>query len=95
MGPKVVAGESFVEHKEVAMEVEITVKINGELVTQRVEQVAGTLEQMEEKIDALGREVACAALQGSVQAMTPPRPLFRRTAANGGTKDTKAEPCKD
>jgi hypothetical protein len=63
------------------MQVEITVKVDGQLVTQRVEQVAGTLEQMEEKIDALSREVAGAALQGSVEAMTPPRPLF---SAEGG-----------
>jgi hypothetical protein len=77
------------------MQVEIMVKVDGQLVTQRVEQVAGTLEQMEEKIDALSREVACAALQGSVDQAAAPRPLFRQRAANGGTKDTKAAPCKD
>ena len=69
--------------------VEITVKVNGQLVKQQAEQVDGTLEQMEEKIDAMSRELAAAALQGSVDAVTAPRPLFRRTGGNGGTRDTK------
>ena len=77
------------------MHVEIAVKVNGQLVTQRVEQVGGTLEQMEEKIDVLSREVACAALQGSVDQVVGPRPLFRRKAARYDTKDTKVGPCKD
>ena len=37
------------------MQVEITVKVNREVVRQQVEQVSGTLEDMEEKIDALSR----------------------------------------
>ena len=41
--------------KEVEMQVEITVKVNGEVVRQQVEQVSGTLEDVEEKIDALSR----------------------------------------
>ena len=72
-------------------EVEITVKINGEVVKQQVEQVDGTLEDMEEKIDTMSRELAAAALQASVDAVPPPRPLFRRTAGNCGTRDTKPE----
>lgn len=71
--------------------VEITVKVNGQVVKQQVEQVDGTLEQMEEKIDAMTRELAAAALQASVDAVTPPRPLFRQTAGNGGTRDTRPE----
>ena len=72
-------------------EIEITVKVNGQVVKQQNEQVDGTLEQMEEKIDAMSREWAAAALQASVDAVTPPRPLFRRTEGNGGTRDTKPE----
>lgn len=71
------------------MQVEITVKINGQVVREHVEQVSGTLEDMEEKIDAMSREVAGAALQASVDAVTPPRPLFRNREANSATKDTK------
>ena len=71
------------------MQVEITVKVNGQVVREHVEQVSGTLEDMEEKIDAMSREVACAALQGSVDAVAPPRPLFRKTEENSATKDTK------
>lgn len=62
------------------MEVEITVKVDGRLVTQHVEQVAGTLEQMEETIDALSRTVAGDALQASVDSLPQPRPLFRPRA---------------
>ena len=71
--------------------VEITVKVNGQVVKQQAEQVDGTLEQMEEKIDAMSRELAAAALQASVDAVAPPRPLFRRTEGNCGTKATRAE----
>ena len=73
-------------------EVEITVKVNGEVVERVVEQVDGTLEQMEEKIDALTRQLAAKTLQASVDAVTPPRPLFRRRAESGGTKGTKLGP---
>jgi hypothetical protein len=71
------------------MQVEITVKVNGQVVREHVEQVSGTLEDMEETIDAMSREVASAALQGSVDAMTPPRPLFRKEEGNSATKDTR------
>jgi hypothetical protein len=57
------------------MQVEITVKVNGQVVGEHVEQVSGTLEDMEEKIDVLSRQVANAALQASVDAVTAPRPL--------------------
>ena len=60
------------------MQVEITVKVNGQVVREHIEQVTGTLEDMEEKIDAMTRQVAGAALQASVDAVTPPRPLFRK-----------------
>jgi hypothetical protein len=71
------------------MKVEITVKVDGRLVKQHVEQVDGTLEQMEEKIHALSKSVAGETLQASVDAMVGPRPLFRRKAAGCGTRDTK------
>ncbi len=72
-------------------QVEITIKVNGEVVKQQIEQVDGTLEQMEEKIDGMSRELAAAALQATVDAVTPPRPLFRRTEGSGGTRATKLE----
>lgn len=56
--------------------VEITVKVNGQVVEQQVEQVDGTLEQMEEKIDSIARKLAASALQASVDAVDQPRPLF-------------------
>ena len=72
-------------------DVKFTVEVNGQVVKEQVEQVGGTLEDMEEKIDAMSRELAAAALQASVDAVTPPRPFFRRTAENCGTRDTKPE----
>jgi len=72
-------------------QVEITVKVNGQVVKQHVEQVDGTLEQMEEKIDAMSRKLAAAALQASVDAVTPPRPLFRRRGESCDTKGSKRE----
>jgi hypothetical protein len=74
------------------MQVEITVKVNGQVIREHAEQVSGTLEQMEETIDALSRQVASAALQASVDAMTPPRPLFRKPEASSDTRGTKPGP---
>lgn len=74
------------------MKVEITVKVDGRLVKRHLEQVEGTLEQMEEKIDALSRSVAAETLQASVDAVAQPRPLFRPSAADGGTRDTSPGP---
>lgn len=71
------------------MKVEIAVKVDGRLVKEHVEQVDGTLEQMEEKIHALSKSVAGETLQASVDAMVAPRPLFRQKAAGCGTRDTK------
>ena len=73
-------------------QVKVTVEVNGQVVRELVEQVDGTLEDMEEKIDAMNRDLAAVALQASVDAVTPPRPLFRRTAASGDTKGTKPGP---
>lgn len=70
------------------MQVEIAVKVNGRLVKEYVEQVDGTLEQMEEKIHALSKTLAGETLQASVDAVETPRPLFQKPAANCGTKDT-------
>lgn len=71
------------------MQVEITVKVNGQVVREHVEQVSGTLESMEETIDVLSRKVACSALQASVEAVIAPRPLFRKTEENSVTRDTR------
>ena len=62
------------------MEVEITVKVAGRLVKTHVQQVEGTLDQMEETIHALGKKAAGEALQASVEAVKSPRPLFRKMA---------------
>jgi hypothetical protein len=79
-------------HKEVAMQkVKITVEVDGEVVDEVVEQVYGTLEQREEKIDALTRQLAAKTLQASVDRVAVPRPLFRRKAADSGTKGSKRE----
>jgi len=78
--------------KEVAMQqVKITVEVDGEVVEQVVEQVGGTLEQREEKIDVLARQLAARTLQASVDHAAVPRPLFRRRAGSSGTKDSKRE----
>lgn len=77
------------------MQVEITVKVEGRLVKQHVEQVVGTLEQMEEKITELGRTVACETLQASVDAVAQPRPLFRQAKGSCGTKDTRCGRSSD
>jgi len=71
------------------MQVEIVVKVNGELVKRHIEQVDGTLEQMEEKIHALSKSVAGETLQASVNAVSVPRPPFRPRAARSATKDTR------
>lgn len=73
------------------MDVKITVEVDGRVVRQDVKQVSGTLEQMEEAIDALTRKAACTALQASVEAVAPPRPLFRKPAEHCVTRATKRE----
>jgi hypothetical protein len=77
------------------MQVEISVKVDGRVVKTHVQQVSGTLEQMEEAIHALGKRISADALQSSVNAVAGPRPLFRKTAASGDTKDTRAERLSD
>ena len=74
------------------MKVEITVKVEGQLVKKHVEQVDGTLEQMEEKIDTLARTVASETLQASVDAIPQPRPLFRQRAASFDIRDLDRAP---
>lgn len=71
------------------MQVEITVKVNGKLVKRLVERVDGTLEDMEETVDALSRKVAGQTLQATVDAVESPRPLFRKRAAGCVTRATK------
>ena len=68
------------------MEVEIQVKVNGQVVRTHVQQVQGTLEQMEEAIHSLSKQVACNTLQASVDAVQEARPLFRKRAGGCGTK---------
>jgi len=74
------------------MQVEIVVKVDGRLVKTHVQQVQGTLEQMEETIHALGKRVAGEALQASVDAVDGPRPLFRKRAVRCVTGDISHEP---
>ena len=69
--------------------VKITVEVDGEVVEQVVEQVDGTLEEREEKIDALTRQLAAKTLQASVDRMAIPRPLFRRREESCATKASK------
>ena len=71
--------------------VKITVEVDGEVVDQVIEQVDGTLEQREEKIDALTRQLAAKTLQASVDRAAVPRPLFRRRVENSDTKGSKRE----
>jgi len=65
------------------MQVKIKVEVDGQQVEEHVREVNGTLAQMEEQATALGREVACKALQATVNAVSAPPPLFRQ--AQGGT----------
>ena len=74
------------------MQVEIEVKVNGKIVKRLVETVDGTLENMEETVHAMTRQVARHTLQASVDAVQVPRPLFRQTAGGCGTKATRREP---
>ena len=72
-------------------QVKITVEVDGEVVEQVVEQVDGTLEQMEDKIDAMTRQLAAKTLQASVDRVAVARPLFLRRAASCDTKGSKRE----
>lgn len=72
------------------MQVRITLEVAGRLVREHVEEVTGTLEEMEEKIHALSKAVARETLQASVDAVSVPRPLFRKTAAGGGTRGIRS-----
>ena len=74
------------------MQVEIAVKVNGQLVKTHTAEVSGTLEQMEETLHALGKRVANQTLQASVDTAQTPRPLFRKPAASSATKDTSPAP---
>jgi len=75
------------------MQVEITIKVNGQTIQTHAREVAGTLEQMEECIHALGKQVANDTLQGAVDVVVPERPLFRKTAAVGGTAGISPARC--
>lgn len=72
-------------------QVKITVEVDGEVVEQVIELVGGTLEEREEKIDAMARHLAAKTLQASVDLAAAPRPLFRHGAENSDTKDSKPE----
>ncbi len=77
------------------MQVEVTVKVNGKLVKTHVQDVGGTLEQMEETIIALSKRVGADALQASVDAVPGPRPLFRKRTGPCGTAATDRERSSD
>lgn len=70
------------------MKVEMIVKVDGRVVGEHQRVVAGTLEQMEESIITLTRQAGASALQGSVDAVAAPRPLFRKTKVPSGTGGT-------
>lgn len=72
------------------MQVEISIKVNGQTVKTHRAEVSGTLEEMEEVTHALGKQVACDALQATVDVSVPPRPLFRKGAQLCVTKAIKA-----
>lgn len=74
------------------MQVEIAIKVDGRTVKTHVAHVTGNLEEMEEITHALGKRVACDTLQATVDARPEQRPLFRKTAARGGTKGIRAAP---
>jgi len=77
------------------MQVEISVKVDGRVAKTHVQQVDGTLEQMEETIHALSKQVAGDTLQASVNAVAGPRPLFQKTAESGGIADTRVARLSD
>ena len=77
------------------MQVEISIKVNGQTVKTHVAEVAGTLEEMEEVTHALGKKVACDALQATVDVGVPVRPLFRKRAAPCVTRAIKAAASLD
>ena len=77
------------------MQVEISVKVGGRVVKEHRAEVNGTLEEMEETIHALGKRAAAEALQATVNAVESPRPLFRKSEANCGTKATKVARSSD
>lgn len=66
------------------MQVEITIKVDGQPVKTQVQEAQGTLEQMEETLHALGKRVAHEALQACVSSRIGPRPLFRKRAGGCG-----------
>jgi hypothetical protein len=76
---------------EAVMQVEITVKVNGKLVKTHLQEVGGTLEQMEETIIALSKRIGADTLQASVDAVSGGRPLFRKRTARCGTAATDRE----
>ena len=69
------------------MDVEITVKVGGQFVKRHVQAVDGTLEQMEEAIQALAHRVAADACRRRVDQLATAHP-FRPPAGNGGTAAT-------
>jgi len=72
------------------MQVEISIKVNGQTVKTHLAEVGGTLEEMEEVTHALGKKVACDALQASVDVCDSSRPLFRKKAETCVTRAINA-----
>ena len=58
------------------MQVEITVRIDGQAVVRRVETVAGTLGQMEERVLQFTQQLAQQTLQANVDRVTAAAPPF-------------------
>ena len=72
-------------------QVKITVEVDGVVVEQVVEQIDGSLEQMEDKIDAMTRQLAAKTLQATVDRVVVPGPLFLRKGEDCDTKGSKRE----
>lgn len=77
------------EGMEAAVQVRITIEVDGTKVAERTAAMEGSLEQMEETAIALGRKVARETLQAGVDAVSDPRPPFRPSTACCGTKAMK------
>lgn len=70
------------------MQVKVTIEVDGKKVGEQVNSVAGTLEQMEEKVIAMARSVGQEMLQAALNATADVRPPFRMNSAHSGTKAT-------
>lgn len=59
------------------MQVKITIEVDGQKVCEQVESVAGTLEEMEERVIVMARAVGRDTLQAAINMTPAARPPFR------------------